>query len=301
MATGFTRATRSAKRIRVGLESPSGGGKTYTALLIATALAKHDGGDVGVIDSERGSSSAYSEGRPFEFEMMILEDKSPDGYTAALLAAQAAKFPAVVIDSASHEWRGTQRLADEVGSRRQGNTWSGWGVARPAHERFMETLLAMPSHVIATYRSKQETEQVREGGRTIVRKLGLAPVAADDTDFEFDVWGSISHEDHTVIISKSRIDTIPIHSEWPLGEGIAEAYLSWLDGASYEEPAPSEDMIRRAVNEAIDESGVARKDIAAVVDGVGIVAWLHANGNDVHALIEAARRVGEARKAGSGE
>lgn len=298
--TGFTRATRSAKRIRVGLESPSGGGKTYTALLIATALAKHDGGAVGLIDSERGSSSAYSEGRPFEFEMMILEDKSPDGYTAALLAAQAAGFPAVVIDSASHEWRGTQRLADEVGGQRKGNTWSGWGVARPAHERFMETLLAMPSHVIATYRSKQETEQVKENGRTVVRKLGLAPVAADDTDYEFDVWGSIRHEDHAVVITKSRIDTIPIHSEWPGGQGIAEAYLNWLDGAAYEEPAPSEDMIRRAVGEAIEDSGVARRDVAAVVDGKGIVSWLRENGNSIPALIDAARRVGDARKAGSG-
>ena len=288
--TGFTRAVRSAKRIRVGLESPSGGGKTWTAIAIASELAAHDGGRVGVIDSERGSSSSYSEGRPFDFDMMILDDKSPDGYTAALLAAASAGFPAVVIDSASHEWRGTQRLADEVGGRRQGNTWSGWGVARPAHERFMETLLAMPAHVIATYRSKQETEQVRENGRTVVRKLGLAPVAADDTDFEFDVWGSIRHEDHAVIITKSRIDTIPLHSEWPGGQGIAEAYFAWLDGATYETPEPSEDMIRRAVQTAIEESGVERKAIAAVVEGVGIIGWLRAHGNDVNALIAAARQ-----------
>lgn len=293
MATGFTRATRSAKRLRLGLESPSGGGKTYTALQIATELAAHDGGKVGMIDSERGSSSAYAEGKPFEFDMMILEEKSPDAYTAALLMAQDARFPVVVIDSASHEWRGTQRLADEVGGRRQGNTWSGWGVARPAHERFMETLLAMPAHVIATYRSKQETEQVREGGRTIVRKLGLAPVASDDTDFEFDVWGSIDHEAHTLIIAKSRIDTIPVHSEWPLGKGIADAYFAWLGGAEYATPEPSEDMIRAQVKAALAGSGVTGRDVANVLGDVGIMDWLKGNGGGVPALVAAAREARE--------
>jgi len=260
--------------------------------MIASELAEHDGGRVGVIDSERGSSAAYSEGKPFDFDMLTLDEKSPDAYTRALLIAQDAGFSAVVIDSASHEWRGTQRLADQVGKQRQNNTWSGWGVARPAHELFMETLIAMPSHVIATYRSKQETEQYKdENNRTKVRKLGLAPVASEDTDFEFDVWGSIDHDTHTVIISKSRIDTIPIHSEWPLGSGLADAYLSWIDGADYEAPAPSEAMVRAAVMEEIKQAGVKNRDVAVAAGEDGIMSYVKEHG--LPALIDAARAAAE--------
>jgi hypothetical protein len=298
----FQRATRTAKRFRLGIESPSGGGKTYTALKIASTLAEHDGGRIGVIDSERGSSSAYSDGKPFDFDMLILEDRSPDGYVEALLKARAAKFAVTVIDSASHEWKGTLALVDKVGAERKGNTWSAWSVGRPAHDRFVDTMIAMPSHVIATFRSKQDTEQVKDNGRTVVRKLGLAPVTSEDMDYEMDVWGSISHDEHTLIITKSRIDTIPIGSEWPLGDGVAEAYLAWLDGADYETPRPSEDMLRAQLRQAVEVAGIGGREIQAVVGGDGAIAWLRDHGDDVAALITAAKGAKTAARAvNSGE
>lgn len=292
----FVEARRAMSRLRLGLEGPAGAGKTYTALKIATVLAAHDAGKIGLIDSERGRSATYSEGRPYHFSILMLDDKSPSGYVEALVKAQRAGFPVVIVDSGSHEWKGTLALVDREGEKRKGNTWSGWSVGRPAHDAFVDAVLAMPAHTIVTYRSRQATEQVKRDGKTVVNKLGLAPVAPDDIDFEFDVWGSIDHETQTVVITKSTIDTIPMHAEYPRGEGIAEAYLEWLGGAEYANPRPSDDMLRALLKRAIEASeGLKRGDLQAVVGGGGAIAWLRDHEDNVEALIAEVVRVRDAR------
>ncbi len=189
-----------------------------------------------MIDSERGSSAKYSDGKPFDFDISVLADQEPQTYVRTLREAAQADFPVVVVDSASHEWKGVLGVVDRATPQMGGNSWSAWSKGRPLHEQFVDLLMRMPSHVIATFRSKQNTEQVKDGGKTVIRKLGLAPVTSDDMDFEFDLWGSIDHETHTLFVTKSRIDTIAIGSEWLVGEGIAAAYLAWLGDAVYDEP-----------------------------------------------------------------
>lgn len=287
----FTRATRKASRFRIGLEGPSGSGKTMIGLRIATVLAKHDNGRVALIDSERGSSAKYSDGRPFDFDIAILEEHSPQAYIDALVAAEAAGFPVIVIDSASHEWKGTLKLVDQASQRMQGNSWAGWSKGRPAHESFVEAMVNSHSHIVATFRNKQETAQRRENGKTIVDKLGLAPVTSDDMDYEFDVWGSISHDGHSVVITKTRIDTIASGSEWPEGVGLAEAYLAWLGDAAYADEGVSEERLKADLRKAATEAALKPSEITAVVGDPGAIAWLRAHNNDVKALIAEAQRV----------
>jgi hypothetical protein len=234
----FAKATRKATYLRLALDSPSGAGKTYTALKIASALAAHDSGRVAVIDTERGSAAKYSDGKPFDFDHVDLESHDPAEFVRLMGQASANNYPVVVVDSGSHEWKGTLGIVDRASVDMRGNTWAGWSKARPAHDAFIDAVTSHRGHVIVTYRAKQETEQYKEDGKTKVRKLGLAPVASDDMDYEFDVWGSIAHDSHTVLISKSRIETIPVGSEWPLGEGLAQAYIDWTEGKEYDAPAP---------------------------------------------------------------
>ena len=53
----FRKATKKSAKLRAGLYAPSGGGKTYTSLLLAKGL----GGKTAVIDTEHGSASKYSD------------------------------------------------------------------------------------------------------------------------------------------------------------------------------------------------------------------------------------------------
>ena len=53
------KATRKKAKIRLGLSAVSGGGKTYSAILIAKGLAG-DLSKVAVIDTENGSADLYA-------------------------------------------------------------------------------------------------------------------------------------------------------------------------------------------------------------------------------------------------
>lgn len=288
--TMFTRATRTASRLRIGIESPSGGGKTWTMLKLATELAEHDKGRIAVIDSERGSASLYSEGRPYDFDHCVLDRREPADYIAAIEAADAEGYRVIGVDSASHEWKGVLAIVDRVGQQRKGNTWSGWGTGRPAHDAFVEAIAMAHSHVICTFRSKQETEQYKDNGVTKVRKLGLAPVTDDAMDYEFTLWASQDHESHDLIITKSRLDTIPVGSVWPKGEGLIGAYFAWLGDADYAEPQLSDETLRARIGAAVKAAAIPNKAISAVVaDAGGAIAYVRVHGIDT--LIDEARKV----------
>ena len=49
----FTKATKAQSKLRAAIFGPSGAGKTYTSLRIAKGM----GGNVAVVDTERGSAS----------------------------------------------------------------------------------------------------------------------------------------------------------------------------------------------------------------------------------------------------
>lgn len=287
----FKKATRTVTFLTLGLEGPSGAGKTFTALKLAGQLAEHAGGRIAGIDSERGKMAAYADGDPYDFDHLILEGREPADYVEAINLAATNGYRVAVIDSASHEWRGAQAIADRVGAQRRGNTWSGWGVARPAHENFVDTIVTAPMHTIVTFRSKQDTEQYRDAdGKMKVRSLGLAPVTDSEMNYEFDLWATIDHETHELVISKTRINTIPMHSRWPLGDGLIEAYFAWAGGAEIVAGHVSDETIRSRILAAGKAAGVTNAALGRVVGPEGsLVAYVREH--SVDALIRAAKEL----------
>lgn len=105
--SGFKKATKSQAKLRAAVFGPSGAGKTFTSLRVATGLA--DGKAVAFIDTERGSASKYSD--RFDFDVLELEDKSISGYCEAIRMAADAGYAVLIIDSLSHAW---QELLEEI-------------------------------------------------------------------------------------------------------------------------------------------------------------------------------------------
>ena len=66
------KAERKRAKLRIGISAPSGGGKTYSALLLARGLA--DSWDkIAVIDTENRSASLYSQFG--DYQVIELEEK----------------------------------------------------------------------------------------------------------------------------------------------------------------------------------------------------------------------------------
>lgn len=236
MGMTFTRARKSASRLRMALAGPSGSGKTYSALLIATGLA--DGGPIAVIDTERGSASKYAD--QFTFDVLELDSFHPDRYIEAIQAAATAGYAVLVIDSLSHAWNGTGgalELHDQAVKRQKTqNSYTAWADITPLQNKLVNAITGAPLHVIATMRAKTEYIQDKnERGGTTIRKVGMAPIQRDGMEYEFDVMGQIDL-DHTLVIEKSRCSALSGAVIAKPGAHLAETLADWLrgddDGAS---------------------------------------------------------------------
>jgi len=239
-------ARREEAKLRLFVDSPSGGGKTYGALLLAKGL----GGKIVVIDTERKSSMKY-QGRPELPKFRVIEfdpPYSPESYIEAIDAAEADGADVVIIDSTSHEWEGPGgclELVDEIARAKfRGNTWSAWSELTPRHRRFIDRMLSSKCHIIATARAKTETSQVEDGGRKKVVKLGMKSIARDGTEFEFDVVLNIVHDGHFAVASKDRTGIFSGDPK-PITEETGRKLAAWLSDGS-PSPVPDPDPVAKA-------------------------------------------------------
>jgi hypothetical protein len=233
MTISIRKARRSATKLRILLTSPSGGGKTFGALLLAKGL----GGRTVVIDTEEGSSDLYDE--LHEFDVIDLKPPfTPERYVEAISAAEAAGYEVIVVDSVTHCWSGKGgclELVDDIAKAQfRGNTWSAFSVITPRWRAFVDAILRSSAHIICTGRSKTETAQVEDHGKKKVAKLGMKLEARDGLEYEFTTVLDLVHDGHYATVSKDRTgifsgDPKPITVE--TGKRLAE----WLAGA---EPAP---------------------------------------------------------------
>ena len=236
----FQKATKSKARLRLAIDGPAGSGKTYTALAVATEIAKARGGRVAVVDTEHGSASKYAD--KFDFDTLELTNFHPQKYIDAIHEAEAAgEYAVIVLDSGSHAWDGKGGLLEQhdLATQRQktANSYTAWKEITPIQQAFVESMLQSPLDVIMTMRSKMEYVQEKDDktGRTEIRKVGMAPVQRAGIEYEFDIVGDMDVQ-HTLIVSKSRCDSLADAVIRKPGKEFAEQVIAWLTDGT--EPAP---------------------------------------------------------------
>lgn len=246
----FKKAHRAKAKLRLALAGPSGAGKTYSALLIASGIVPLE--KVAVIDTESGSADLYADLGGYS-TLTINPPYSPQKYIEAIYAAEAAGFELVIIDSLSHAWSGEGGLLDQQGkaadSKYKGNSWAAWREITPLHNQLVETMLHTPLHVIVTMRSKTEYIQTDVNGRKQIQKVGMAPIQRDGIEYEFTTVFDLS-QNHTATVSKDRTKLFDGQYFTPTAD-CGKALLQWLNaGAPVTEPAP---VIRQAATTAVNQ------------------------------------------------
>lgn len=238
----FKKATKINRKLRLALTGPTGAGKTYSALAIASGLSDK----VALIDTEHESSTNYAD--DFDFSVLVLKHFSPQNYIEALKEA-ADKFEVVVIDSLSHAWNGkggALEMVDQVAARNKGNTFSSWREVTPWQNRLIDAIVSAPFHVIATMRSKMESQMIlnQENNKTEIKKLGMAPIQRDGVEYEFDIVGEIDAQ-HRLIFTKSRIKSFADRLIENPGADIGKEILAWLSSGKNAEPRITEQQRKK--------------------------------------------------------
>lgn len=233
----FQKAERKKSKLRLGISAPSGGGKTYSALLIAFGITK-DWSKIAVIDTERGSAELYSDLGEY-CVAQLTPPFTPQKYIETIHIAEQSGFEVVIIDSLSHAWTGEGGMlemqdAAAKGSK-SGNSYTAWREVTPLHNKLVDTILQSPCHIIVTTRSKTEyVLQTDDKGRTTPKKIGLSPVFRDGLEYEMTVFFDMSVE-HVASTTKDRTRLFDGKYFTPSSE-TGEALANWLNSGAEIKP-----------------------------------------------------------------
>lgn len=232
------KAVRKRVYLKLVVTGPSGSGKTLGSIGLAMGLAPNK--KVLVIDTENESAGYYA-GR-FDFDVIVMHAPFTTAkYMECLNAAVAGGYEVLVIDSLTHEWAGSGGLQDQKTAKdaRGGNSYTNWGEMKQAHNKFTEALLQSPIHVVGTLRSKMAyVLEENDRGKQTPRKVGLAPISAEDMEYEFGVVFDVERESHLAIASKDRMGLFE-GRQFYLDEAIGKEIAAWLDGGAVLPPIAS--------------------------------------------------------------
>lgn len=237
----FKKAERFLTNPTIAITGPTGAGKTFSALRMASGIAKAMGKRFAVVDTENGSASLYSE--HFDFDTLNLTPPfTTEKYIQAINDAEKGGYCALVIDSITHAWAGEGGLLEQkaqLDARPGSNHWTNWNPIKAKDLKFRNAYLhSSVPFLIATMRSKMEYAQSEEGGKKKIQKVGMAPVQSDGIEYEFSVVfdAAMNHEcevskDRTHLFDKTPIFTIT--------EETGELLVKWRAGGKERPKAPS--------------------------------------------------------------
>lgn len=297
MSFTFTKATKTALKARIAFEGVSGGGKTFSALSVASGLGK----SIAVIDTEHNSAKLYAD--LFDFDHLGVDRYGPDVLIGALAAASS--YDVAVVDSLSHWWMGTDGMLEQVdrAARRSGggNSFAGWKEMRPHERKMIEAMLAFPGHLIVTLRTKTEwVIEENDRGKKVPRKIGMKAEQREGLEYEFTIVGQLDHENN-LVITKSRCPALSGQMVHKPGVDFAHTLLDWLNAGSHEGPSALElrdeacdpSLTVAELKALYDRAEALGRNGAAVTTDTGDVTTL---GDFIRAKAVEARRTAEANR-----
>lgn len=255
MANKFKKAVREDVWLKLGLTGTSGSGKTFSALRVATGIAKKSGSGIAFISTEKTRTLYYAD--KFSYDVLELEDYSPEAYISAIEEAVAAGYKIIIIDSLSHGW---QKLND-IHSKMSGNSFQNWGKLKPRWSKLMQTILGCPAHVLVLSRAKTEWSLDEKNGKTVPTKVGLGTEGDKQQDYEYTVSFMIQQGTHIASVDDGGKDNTGLYDGRyeVLTEADGEKLYDWAN--SGQAPASLPKFVSEDDEIPVDELPEIKKQI----------------------------------------
>jgi hypothetical protein len=218
------KATRKKAKIRLGLSAVSGGGKTYSAILIAKGLVG-DLSKVAIIDTENGSADLYAHLGDFNV-LPLTAPFTPERYIEAIKSCEKAGMEVIIVDSISHEWDGKGGCLEIVESL--GGKYQDWAKVTPRHQAFIDAIIHSASHIITTVRRKQDYEMIKEGNKIRIEKAGLKEITREGFEYELTINLELDTQ-HNATASKDRTQLFMNKPAFVPSEKTGELIANWCE------------------------------------------------------------------------
>nr|WP_223032684.1 AAA family ATPase [Hanstruepera marina] len=226
-------AKRHQVKLRLGLNGPSGYGKTMSALLLAQGIT-NDWTKIALIDSENNSASLYAHLGEFNV-LQLNEPYSPERYIEAIKTCEKASVEVIIIDSITHEWQGKGgclQIHEQLGGRFQ-----DWAPVSKRHQAFIDAILESKCHVITTVRSKIDYSlDTVANGKTRVVKHGTKEITREGFEYELTVNFELINDKHLAKASKDRTGLFMDKPEFIINKSTGKKLIEWCNsGLSIEQ------------------------------------------------------------------
>lgn len=291
----FRPAKRENVPLLLSVAGGTGSGKTYSAMRLASGIAG-DGVRFAVIDTENGRARHYAD--QFEFDVADLHAPfTPKAYQEAILAAQAAGYPVVVVDSMSHEHAGDgglldmhnaelERMAGTDERRRDAMNMAAWIKPKMEHKQLVTKLLQLKAHLILCFRAEEKIEIVKKNGKTVIQPKqslvgldGWVPISEKSLPYEMTLSVLLTADQpglpKPIKLPEQFREMVPLNK--PLGEDVGKQLAEWATGGNQPNDARDSAEVIQLKEELLTAAGV-----------VGVVpqtrAWLAAKPRAVAVL-----------------
>lgn len=246
----FKPAVLEAVNLIIGLAGGTGSGKTYSAMRMASGMSR--GKRFAVVDTENGRAKHYA--RDFAFDHYDLRPPfRPQGYAEAILAADSAGYPVIVVDSASHEWAGEggildwheeelERMSKGDWNKREACKMAAWIKPKMDHKRMVQRLLQVRAQLVLCFRAEEKVEMVKgdDGKMKIVPKVsrtgleGWIPICERSLPYELTASFLLTNDAPGVpkAIKLQQQHRALFPAGQPIDEKAGERIAAWAAGTS---------------------------------------------------------------------
>ena len=267
----FIKAKREMTYMKNLVISPSGGGKSYTSLRLATGFAKQlkelDGKEhkIAYINTEANRGTLYAS----DFEYDILELKAPyepEAFMEAMDDAVEAGYDILVIDSLTHEWSGKGGCLEIHSNIKGKDSYMNWKTVSPRHEAFMDHILDSNLHIFATVRGKDAYERgTTDKGFVTYKKVAMGYDQRKNLEYLFFTSFMIDLETHKAEAVKDNTNLFTLQER--LSEKHGKALCNWAYNTTSddvkkqkEELQKIKDKIKTEEAEEFADGGIYKKD-----------------------------------------
>lgn len=256
MGLQIKKAVREQIYTKIALMAPSGGGKTYSSLRLATGMAreieKETGKKAKILMGNTEESRGYYYADEFDYDIVDIDaPHNPEKYVELINLAVENGYDILIIDSSSHEWEGKGGCLDI--QQQAGGTYQAWSRITPRHQKFIEAISNSPIHIIATMRGKDQYEMVKDEktGKSAVQKLGVGAKQRDGFEYEFTCTFLIDQKTNAAETQKDNTHIFEGQGSTILTEKHGEEIIKWAN--SGEKRTVKKPVIKQAIPETVEE------------------------------------------------
>ena len=235
------KAVREKIYCKIALMAPSGGGKTYSSLRLATGMAREIERETGkkakILMGNTEQKRGYYYANEFDYDIVDIEaPHNPEKYVEFINFAVSEGYDILIIDSSSHEWEGRGGCLEL--HQQAGGQYQHWSKVTPRHNKFIEAIADSPIHMIVTMRGKDQYEMTKDNnGKASVQKLGVGAKQRDGFEYEFTCTFLIDQKTSMAEAQKDNTHIFEGETATLLSEAYGEKIMQWANsGEGYTPP-----------------------------------------------------------------